>query len=202
KALALGADYGINHYKQKISEEVRKITNKEGVDIVIEHVGAATWEESIKSLKPAGTLVTCGATTGPNVGLELRFVYSRQLSIIGINRYKTAPPLSYAVSDATAIAAALSDRFLFPQNNIHLLLESNATRAAILEQFLSFACEGTEVNDRLIVFFAGHGHTVKSSRGEVGYLVPWDGDCGKLASLIRWDELTRNADLIEAKHIL
>ena len=58
------------------------------------------------------------------------------------------------------------------------------------------------MNDRLIVFFAGHGHTVKSSRGEVGYLVPWDGDCGKLASLIRWDELTRNADLIEAKHIL
>ena len=83
KARALGADHGINHYKQKISEEVKKITNKEGVDIVIEHVGAATWEESIKSLKPAGTLVTCGATTGPNVGLELRFVYSRQLSILG-----------------------------------------------------------------------------------------------------------------------
>src|SRR5205085_11682598 len=72
KARALGADHGINHYKQKISEEVKKITNKEGVDIVIEHVGAATWEESIKSLKPAGTLVTCGATTGPNVALELR----------------------------------------------------------------------------------------------------------------------------------
>src|SRR5438046_1592284 len=83
KARALGADHGINHYKQKISEEVKKITNKEGVDIVIEHVGAATWEESIKSIKPAGTLVTCGATTGPNVGPELRFVYSRQLSIRG-----------------------------------------------------------------------------------------------------------------------
>ena len=51
KARALGADYGINHYKQKISEEVRKITNKEGVDIVVEHVGAATWDESMKSLK-------------------------------------------------------------------------------------------------------------------------------------------------------
>src|SRR5712664_2862122 len=83
KALALGADHGINHYKQKISDEVRKITNKEGVDIVVEHVGAATWEESVKSHKPAGTLVTCGATTGPNVGLELRFVYSRQLSLLG-----------------------------------------------------------------------------------------------------------------------
>jgi NADPH:quinone reductase-like Zn-dependent oxidoreductase len=83
KARALGADYGINHYKQKISEEVRKITNKQGVDIVVEHVGAATWEESVQSLKPAGTLVTCGATTGPNVGIDLRFVYSRQLTLLG-----------------------------------------------------------------------------------------------------------------------
>jgi NADPH:quinone reductase-like Zn-dependent oxidoreductase len=83
KGRALGADFGINHYKQKISEEVRKITNKEGVDIVVEHVGAATWDESVKSLKPAGTLVTCGATTGPQAALELRFVYSRQLSIHG-----------------------------------------------------------------------------------------------------------------------
>src|SRR5580704_13726616 len=80
---ALGADYGINHYKQKISEEVRKITNKEGVDIVIEHVGAATWGESVKSLKPAGTLVTCGATTGPSASFDLRFLYSRQLSLLG-----------------------------------------------------------------------------------------------------------------------
>jgi len=83
KGRALGADYGINHYKQKISDEVRKITNKEGVDIVVEHVGAATWEESVKSLKSAGTLVTCGATTGPDVGIDLRFVYSRQLSVLG-----------------------------------------------------------------------------------------------------------------------
>ncbi len=83
KARELGADYVINHYRQKISEEVRKITNKEGVDIVLEHVGPATWEESVRSLKPAGTLVTCGATTGPQVGLDLRFVYSRQLSVLG-----------------------------------------------------------------------------------------------------------------------
>jgi NADPH:quinone reductase-like Zn-dependent oxidoreductase len=83
KARGLGADFGINHYKQKISEEVRKITNKEGVDIVLEHVGAATWDESVKSLKPGGTLVTCGATTGPNVGIDLRFLYSRQLTLLG-----------------------------------------------------------------------------------------------------------------------
>jgi NADPH:quinone reductase-like Zn-dependent oxidoreductase len=83
KARALGADHGINHYKQKISEEVRKITNKHGVDIVFEHVGAATWDESVKSLKTAGTLVTCGATTGPAVGLDLRHLFARQLTLLG-----------------------------------------------------------------------------------------------------------------------
>jgi NADPH:quinone reductase-like Zn-dependent oxidoreductase len=83
KARTLGADYGINHYKQKISQEVRRITNQEGVDIVIEHVGAATWEESLKSLKTAGTLVTCGATTGSGVGVELRHLFARQLSLLG-----------------------------------------------------------------------------------------------------------------------
>jgi NADPH:quinone reductase-like Zn-dependent oxidoreductase len=83
KALALGADHGIDHYKQKISEEVRKITNKEGVDIVVEHVGAATWDESVKSLKSGGTLVTCGATTGPDVGVNLLHLFARQLSLLG-----------------------------------------------------------------------------------------------------------------------
>src|SRR5690242_4355047 len=83
KARALGADHGIDHYKQKISDEVRKLTAKEGVDVVVEHVGTATWEESMKCLKPGGTVVTCGATTGPNVNMELRFLYSRQLSVLG-----------------------------------------------------------------------------------------------------------------------
>jgi NADPH:quinone reductase-like Zn-dependent oxidoreductase len=82
-ARKLGADFVIDHYKQKISDEVRRITSKRGVDIVMEHVGKSTWEESLKSLRPTGTLVTCGATTGPDVGMDLRFVYSRQLTILG-----------------------------------------------------------------------------------------------------------------------
>jgi NADPH:quinone reductase-like Zn-dependent oxidoreductase len=83
KARALGADHGINHYQQKISQEVRKITDKEGVDIVVEHVGTATWDESMKSLKPGGTIVTCGATTGHNAAFDLRFLFSRQLKFLG-----------------------------------------------------------------------------------------------------------------------
>jgi NADPH:quinone reductase-like Zn-dependent oxidoreductase len=83
RARELGSDFVINHYQQKISEEVRKITNFEGVDIVVEHVGKATWDESVRSLKAGGTLVTCGATTGPKVDLDLRFLFSRQLSLLG-----------------------------------------------------------------------------------------------------------------------
>jgi NADPH:quinone reductase-like Zn-dependent oxidoreductase len=76
RARELGADFVINHYQQKISQEVRKITN-------FEHVGLATWEESVRSLKAGGTLVTCGATTGPKVELDLRFLFSRQLALLG-----------------------------------------------------------------------------------------------------------------------
>ena len=83
KALRLGADYVINHYVHKISDEVRKITEGHGVDIVLEHVGAATWDQSIKSLKTGGTLVTCGATTGPEAKIDLRFLYSRQFKVLG-----------------------------------------------------------------------------------------------------------------------
>jgi len=83
KARELGADYVINHYQQKIGDEARKITNKAGVDIVIEHVGIATWNESVKALKPGGTLVTCGATTGYDAQIDLRFLFSRQLAVLG-----------------------------------------------------------------------------------------------------------------------
>src|SRR5690242_16874302 len=64
RAKSLGADHLINHYQQKIADQVRLITGKAGVDIVFEHVGQATWDDSVRSLKPGGTLVTCGATTG------------------------------------------------------------------------------------------------------------------------------------------
>ncbi len=83
KARQLGADHVIDHYKQKISVEAKRITNKQGVDIVVEHVGASTWDESLKSMKPGATLVTCGATTGPQVSLDLRFLFARQWSLLG-----------------------------------------------------------------------------------------------------------------------
>jgi NADPH:quinone reductase-like Zn-dependent oxidoreductase len=83
KSRELGADYVINHYQQKIADEVKKITSKAMCDIVFEHVGKATWVESMKSLKPGGSLVTCGATTGPEASFDIRFLFARQLSFLG-----------------------------------------------------------------------------------------------------------------------
>ena len=83
KAKQLGADYVINHKAQKIREEVRRITGKRGVDVVFEHVGTATWDDSIASLAASGRLVTCGATTGYDAKIDLRYLFSRQLSLLG-----------------------------------------------------------------------------------------------------------------------
>ena len=83
KARELGADEVINHRAQKIKDEVRRLTGKRGVDVVFEHVGTATWDDSIASLTRGGRLVTCGATTGFDAKIDLRFLFSRQLSILG-----------------------------------------------------------------------------------------------------------------------
>jgi NADPH:quinone reductase-like Zn-dependent oxidoreductase len=83
KALALGADFAIDHYREDISAAVRTITGKRGVDVVVEHVGAATWPKSLESLAPGGRLVTCGATTGYEAKVDLRYLFSKQWSLMG-----------------------------------------------------------------------------------------------------------------------
>jgi NADPH:quinone reductase-like Zn-dependent oxidoreductase len=82
-AKQLGADVTLNHTTQKVSQEVRALTNKRGVDIVVENVGAATWDESLRSLCRGGRLVTCGATSGPQVGLDLRRLFWHHWSLLG-----------------------------------------------------------------------------------------------------------------------
>jgi len=83
KARELGADEVINHKAQSIKTEVRRLTGKRGVDVVFEHVGTATWGDGVASLARGGRLVTCGATTGYDAKIDLRFLFSRQLSILG-----------------------------------------------------------------------------------------------------------------------
>jgi NADPH:quinone reductase-like Zn-dependent oxidoreductase len=83
KAKEIGADEVIHDGIKTIAKEVRLLTDKRGADIVVEHVGAATWDESVKSLAPGGRLVTCGCTTGYDVKLDIRFLFTRQLSVLG-----------------------------------------------------------------------------------------------------------------------
>ena len=80
---ALGAHHVIDYRSKDFATEVRTLTGKAGVDVVFEHVGAATFEGSIKCLARGGRLVTCGATTGGTVQISLHQVFFKSLSILG-----------------------------------------------------------------------------------------------------------------------
>jgi NADPH:quinone reductase-like Zn-dependent oxidoreductase len=80
---ALGASDVFDHYSGDFAAQARAATNGRGVDIVVEHVGEATWERSVRALARGGRLVTCGATTGPKAAMDLRHLFARQLSLLG-----------------------------------------------------------------------------------------------------------------------
>lgn len=83
KAEQLGADALINYNTQDIGKEVRARTEGRGADIVVEHVGAAIWPQAMKCLGKNGRLVTCGATTGNKVEIDLRFFFTQQHCVLG-----------------------------------------------------------------------------------------------------------------------
>ena len=83
RARELGADLLINYKASDFAKEVRRLTDKRGVDVVLDNVGEATWEQSLRSLAKNGRLVTCGATSGPRPPTDVRLVFWRQLQIFG-----------------------------------------------------------------------------------------------------------------------
>jgi NADPH:quinone reductase-like Zn-dependent oxidoreductase len=83
QARSLGADEVVNHHAADVVAEVRRLTGKKGADVVVEHVGQATWERSIQALARGGRLVTCGATTGPRGATDLQHLFAKQLSLLG-----------------------------------------------------------------------------------------------------------------------
>jgi len=83
KARELGADATINYTREDWPKEVRRLTAGKGVDVVVEHTGAATWPGSIAALKNNGRLVTCGATSGWDARTDLRQVFYRHLTLLG-----------------------------------------------------------------------------------------------------------------------
>jgi NADPH:quinone reductase-like Zn-dependent oxidoreductase len=83
KAKALGADEVVNYETQDFAKEVKRLTDRKGVDVVFEHVGKKTWEKSILSASIGGRITTVGATTGFDPLTDLRHVFFRQISILG-----------------------------------------------------------------------------------------------------------------------
>ncbi len=81
-ARGLGADLTLNHTRDDVVRAVRDLTGA-GADVVVDSVGEATWDQSLRALRPMGRLVTCGATTGPRVALDLRRLFWFQWSLLG-----------------------------------------------------------------------------------------------------------------------
>jgi NADPH:quinone reductase-like Zn-dependent oxidoreductase len=82
-ASELGADEVINYEQEDFDDAIRDITGRRGVDVVVDHIGAATWQQSLASLAKGGRLVTCGATTGPNPETDVNRIFWNQLEVIG-----------------------------------------------------------------------------------------------------------------------
>jgi NADPH:quinone reductase-like Zn-dependent oxidoreductase len=83
RARELGVEEVFDHYNDDVVKRVKALTGGRGVDVVAEHVGAATWDKSVRCLARGGRLVTCGATTGHDARLDLRHLFARQLSLLG-----------------------------------------------------------------------------------------------------------------------
>ena len=83
RARERGADHVINYEETDFDRAIWDETNKRGVDVVFEHVGKATWEQSIRSLANGGRIVTCGATTGHDATTDIRYLFTREETILG-----------------------------------------------------------------------------------------------------------------------
>jgi NADPH:quinone reductase-like Zn-dependent oxidoreductase len=79
----IGAERAINYERTDFADEIRSLTGKRGVDVVIDHVGADTWSDSLASLAKGGRLVTCGATTGHAPETNINRIFWNQLSVLG-----------------------------------------------------------------------------------------------------------------------
>jgi peptidoglycan/xylan/chitin deacetylase (PgdA/CDA1 family)/uncharacterized caspase-like protein len=123
--------------------------------------------------------------------------------VIGIDEYQKWPKLQYAVRDAAGVRQVLMEKFGFATERIVSLNNAEATRTGILAAFHDkLAHGGVQRNDRIFVFFAGHGATRKLSSGrDLGYIVPYDSDPNQFATdAIPMTEIQNIAESLTAKH--
>jgi alcohol dehydrogenase len=108
----LGADYLINYRDVEFDREVWRLTGKRGVDAVVDYTGADTWPRSLRSLRKGGRLLTCGATTGFEARTDLRYVWVRELSILGSDGWTRADLLALLSAVRAGRIRPLIDRAL------------------------------------------------------------------------------------------
>ena len=128
KARELGADEAINYPREDWPKEVRRLTEKRGVDVVFEHTGAETWPGSIMALKKNGRLVTCGATSGFDAQTDLRQLFYRHLTFLGSFMGSKAELLDAMKFVENGTIRAVVDR-VFPLSDArqaHELMEDRA----------------------------------------------------------------------------
>jgi NADPH:quinone reductase-like Zn-dependent oxidoreductase len=104
----LGAEDVFDHYNADFARDVKRATGGRGADIVVEHVGEATWARSVRALANGGRIVTCGATTGTAGSIDLQHLFARQLSVLGsymgrFSELRAAAPLFFEGRIAPAI---------------------------------------------------------------------------------------------------
>lgn len=123
--------------------------------------------------------------------------------IIGIDKYENVQNLNYAVKDAESIQDILVNTFDFPEANVRLLINEDATKQSIIEAFSDITTKA-EDRDRVLIYFAGHGETMDlPDGGEMGYLLPVDGNDKNLyVSSIGMAELKNISLMSKAKHLL
>ncbi|HVJ36637.1 MAG TPA: polysaccharide deacetylase family protein, partial [Stenotrophomonas sp.] len=125
--------------------------------------------------------------------------------VVGIDDYAHWPRLQYAANDAQAIADKLTGTFGFPASQVVVLKNGEATRNNILAAFHDrLADEHTARNDRVFVFFAGHGATRRLASGrELGYIIPADADADDVArDAIAMTDIQNIAESLRAKHVM
>jgi 2-desacetyl-2-hydroxyethyl bacteriochlorophyllide A dehydrogenase len=129
KALMLGADEVVNHSTENLTKRVQELTGGRGVNVVIEHVGPQVWDHCLQSLAKGGRLVTCGATTGGEVKLDLRYLFSRQLTLTGSYMGTKAELLEVAKLVGSGTLKPVIDR-------VYPLQEARAAQAQMLSRRL------------------------------------------------------------------
>ena len=133
-ARELGAIQVVDHYDPEWPKQIRQWTGGQGVDLVVEHVGSATWSGSMRCLARKGRLVTCGATTGAKVDLVLRHLFIKNLSVLGSTMGPRSALPQIIRNIAEGIFAPVVDRVL-PLSEVaqaHRLLEDKAVLGKVV----------------------------------------------------------------------